>query len=288
MMRVAAIVVACALAVAPARASAEEPAAPAQDPAFAKAEELHLDAEAKYRTADYEGALTSWQQAFKTLPRTPEANPYRALILYNIAASYEKLYDLRGDTEYLKQARINLTEFESQIDETYAGSPEEGEAERANVKAKIAHIDELLAAAPQKQPDPVPKPKPDPPQVEPKPTPIDDAPPPKDRSARGFTIGGAVLLGLGVAAGAGMGAAMAVGARANRLHGIADDNLEAREARFDRGRAANAGAIAAGVIGLACIATGIALIAVGAKRRSSRTAAIGRGIVGLVGGRPWF
>lgn len=298
MTRITALTVAVALAWTPTaahgRGMASEPAdpasasepPPAEDP-LARAKELHRDADTAYNTADYEGAIEAWKKAFKALPNTAEANPYRSLIQYNIAAAYEKLFKLRGDVEYLKQARDLLERFEASIDETYAAAPEAGEQERAQVKEKLAKIERMITEA-QSKPQPDGPVQPDkPPQGGSTTKTPDDGP--KNTAGRGLLIGGGVALGLGVAAGAGMAAAMVVGSRANDLGGLADDALGKRETQFDRGRRANTGAIVAGVLGLALLATGAALVGVGAKRRArgvALTPSFGRGFAGAsLGGR---
>lgn len=288
MMRVVSLVVACTMWAAPVPAFAEEPAAaPVDDLAQAKA--LHAEAQAKFRTADYEGALKAWQAAYAAVPDTPDANGIRALIVYNTGVCYQKLYELRDDVEYLKQAKINFEDYASKIDETYADDPEKRESERTNVEAQLAKVDEALAAAAKKPEPKEPEPKqPEPKKPEPTP-PVVDTPP--RQPGRGLMIGGGVAIGLGILAGAGMTAALVVGKRANDIGDLDDYDYSGRKSTFDRGRAANAGAVAAGIVGIVCVATGIALITIGAKRRNARTAAlpkIGHGIASVLSGRPLF
>jgi hypothetical protein len=293
--------IALALAPAPAFAApATEPAAapPATEPAAApvdpinEAKAWHLEADAKYNTADYEGAITSWQKAFAALPRTAEANTYRSLILYNIAAAREKLFALRGDVEQLKQAKILLEQFEASIDETYAAAPEQGEAERARVQEKLAAIDAQIA---QSEAEPAPEPEPAPTET---PTtnapvtnpPTTDAPATRSKTPpRTYFIAGGVLAGLGVAAGAGMVAALVVGRRANDIEGLDDRDFAGRETQFNRGRRANIAAFATGALSGVLLAAGVAMLVVGAKRRPARTSlspVVGRGLAGFaVGGR---
>ncbi len=289
--RMTSIVLVGAVSLAPARAAAfapvdEAPVNPAPvDDALAAAKAWHLEADAKYNTADYEGAITAWEKAFAALPRTQDANTYRSLIYYNIAAAREKLFALRGDVEHLKQAKILLKQFEDSIDETYSGAPEQGEQERARVQEKLARIDELIAeaatqAAPQTPPEPGPSPDPGPDRAGPA-----DVPPPVEDSSRGLLIAGGVMAGLGVIAGAGMTAALLVGRKANDIDGIAEQELAKRKAIFDRGRRANAGAIAGGVLGTVLVAAGVALLVVGAKRKARGTAMaplVGRSVAGVV------
>lgn len=285
-MRALALALALSFGPQPVVAASVEPPAAAEDE-LAEAKRLHNEAEAKYSTADYDGAVAAWQASFAALPRNPEANPYRSVIQYNIAAAYEKLYELRKDVEYLKKARMNLERFEASIDEIYAGAAEDGEQERANVKAKLAHIEGLLAKA-ETEPPP-PKPSVDgPPPTDPKPTPPRSDGPPRARDGRGLVIGGGMAIGLGLIAGAGMTAALVVGKSANDIGGVAEDDLAERKEVFDRGRSANAAAIATGVIAAACVATGIALVVVGSKRKTSRTAKLGHALASVLAGRPLF
>lgn len=285
--RTISIVLASALSFAPthvvAAAPAAEPAVPAD--ALAEAKAWHLEADAKYNTADYDGAITAWEKAFAALPRTQDANTYRSLIYYNIAAAREKLFALRGDVEHLKQAKILLQQFEASIDETYSGAPEQGEEERARVQEKLVRIEGLIAEATAEDPPATP-PEPGPP-VDPEPvrTPPTDVTQPGGDSGRSLLIAGGVLAGLGVLAGAGMTAALLIGRKANDIDGIEEQELAKRKAIFDRGRRANAGAIAGGVLGTVLVAAGVALLVVGAKRKARATAMaplVGRSVAGVV------
>jgi hypothetical protein len=265
-----------------ARAPAAEPAPGEADP-LEVAKQRHLAAATKYDTADYAGAIEAWQDAYDQLPRTADANPYRALILFNIAAAREKLFELRGDVAELKAAKILLEKFDGAIDEIYADAPEEGAAEREHVREKIARIDARIAEA-SKPPEPAPEPQP----AASEPTPVApadaDTPPRRATPGRGLIIGGAVALGLGVAAGAGLIASALVGRKSNSLGGLADTDLVGRQERFDRGRSANAGAIASAAIGVVALATGVALVVVGSKRRARSVAwqpLLERGTAGL-------
>ncbi len=297
MRRTAALAIAVTLASGPsaahARAPATEPAAaateeppsetpPADEDPLAPAKDLHRKADTAYNTADYDVAIARWKEAYAALPKGVEANPYRSLIQYNIAAAYEKQFELYDDVTYLKKAQQLLRGFEASIDETYAAAPEAGEKERALVKEKLAAIEAKIEAAKSKPPPTKPEPgKPGP--TEPK----DEGP--ANTAGRGLMIGGGVALGLGVAAGGGMAAALVVGSRANDIGELADDALGKREAQFDRGRRANTGAIVAGVLGLVLVATGAALVALGAKRRAKAVAVapvFGGGFAGAsLGGR---
>jgi hypothetical protein len=260
-----------ALALAPGPVRAEEPGT---DP-LAEAKAAHARAQAEYETAAYDRAIESWTAAYAALPDSPESATYRPLILYNIARAREKLFSLRGDVTHLKQARALLEKFEAAIPEVYADDPAEGEAEREKVRAKIAELDAKIAEAEGDRAteptaaatEPVAAP-PSTPEVEPQ-SRRDRA----DPRARPLIAVGAVLVALGVAGFGGMGGALAVGEQANDIDDLAPDDLAGRESRFDRGRRANAAAIAMGVVSPLLLGAGVALLVVGAKRKG-RAAAI--------------
>jgi tetratricopeptide (TPR) repeat protein len=242
------------------------PATEEPDAALAAAKAAHEEADAKYNTADYQGAIDAWQRAYAALPRTPESNTYRTLINYNIAAAYEKLFDLDGKVSHLKQAKVLLEKFEESIAEIYADAPADGEAERAQVQEKLRRIEKRIAEAEGRTSGAATEP-------EPKPEPVPDEPGPREKKpGRGLIIGGGVLVGLGVGALAGMVPALVIGERENDIADLDPNDYEERGAQFEGGRRANRGAIAAGVLAGVFVGAGIALIVVGAKRRSAKTA----------------
>jgi hypothetical protein len=272
-MRASAVapILALALAGAPARAAALYAFAPpdGEDP-LAAAKAAHARAQAEYETAAYDRAIESWTQAYAALPDTADSATYRPLILYNIARAREKLFEIRGDVSHLRQALDLLVKFEAAIPEVYADEPAEGEAERTRVRERIADLEQKIekaerGAVPATSPEPQPEPQP----AEPRPQPQPDAP---SSSTRPLIAVGSVLLVLGVAGFAGMGAGLAVGERANDIDDLPDDALAEREDRFDRGRRANAAAIALGVISPLLLGAGVALVVVGAKRKSKTSA----------------
>jgi hypothetical protein len=251
-----------------AQPAASEPPPASEEPedALAAAKAAHEEADAKYNTADYEGAIDAWQRAYAALPRTPESNTYRTLINYNIAAAYEKLFDLDGKVFHLKQAKVLLDKFEESIAEIYADAPADGEAERVQVQEKLRRIEQRIAEAEGRTGAAT---------TEPKPQPVVRADEPRPRAknpGRGMIIGGGVLVGLGAGALAGMIPALVIGERENDIDDLAPDEFVERGERFDDGRRANRGAIAAGVLAGVFVGAGIALIVVGAKRRAAKTA----------------
>lgn len=280
--RLLAALIACSLVGSPRTIVAQPAPPPAEAPDdLAEAKKAYFEGRALYDTADYQGAIKAWTHAVELLPDTPENHEYLLGILFNIASAHEKVFELDGDVIHLKQAKMLLERFEASIPEIYDEESEKaaGEAERAQLKERLAKLDERIAEAtaqsapkPEPEPEPMVKPGPDqPPKREPNP-------------GRGLVIGGSVALGLGVGAFAGMGAALGIANAANDISDIDDADYEARGDQFDKGRAADKGAVAAAVIGGLLVGAGIALLVVGLKRRNTRTAvapAIGPRMTGL-------
>jgi hypothetical protein len=265
-------------------AAAPEPAttsapADAADPMEA-AKKAHAAGQNAFDTADYETAITHWTAALDALPRDdPKSATYRSLILYNVAAAREKLFELHGDVAQLKAARILMQRFEATIDELYGEDPQTAASERARVREKLAALEAAIAdAEPKPQPTTPPEPR-----VDPKTTPDADAHP-DDASAtagRGMLIGGGVLVGLGVGALAGLGATLAISENANDISGLDPDDFDAREQQFARGAQANAAAVAMGVLAPLLLGGGVAMLVIGSKQRRAAKANLSLGPRGL-------
>ena len=272
--RIVAISVACALWPSPSlRAAAPSATVDAPPPVeadpLAAAKEKHAEGQAEFDAANYTGAVEAWTAALKALPSKDERSAtYRPLILYNIAAAREKLFEIHRDVSQLRQAKILLERFDASIDEVYGHDPAAAEAERTRVREKIAALDARIAEAEGKtEPatDPQTTTDPDPTTDPVTPTKTDE--PATDRGARGMMIGGGVMLGLGVVAIGGLAASAVISERANDISDIPDDDAEARADQFAKGQRANNAAIAMGVLSPLLLAGGVALMVVGAKRK---------------------
>ncbi len=253
------------------------PAGAAVDP-LAAAKSEHAHGQALFDTADYAGAITAWTKALEALPpKEPKSATYRPLILYNVAAAREKLFELRGDVTELRQAKILLERFDASIDEIYGHDPVTAEAERSRVREKIAALDARIAATLTPDEPAVVEPVAEP-QGEPTLEPIPTKPVPRsDRGpappSRGLMIGGGVMVGLGAGALAGLVATLVIGKQANDISGLEDNDMQGREDQFARGGRANAAAIAMGIVAPLLLGAGVALLVVGSKRRSARVSA---------------
>ena len=247
-------------------------AARAADP-LAEAQDRYERGAAKFETADYEGAIALWTDAYSMVPATPENTEIKVLLLYNLATAREKAFEVDGKVSHLRQALILLDGFASSVTALY-GEGEEGKAEAARVAERRAAILARIEAAegrPGEGPGEGPA-GPDPAEVE-------------ARRGRTLTIAGAALLGAGGLALGLMGAGLGMGAAANDVSGLDPDDVSGRRDQFERGRLGNTLAIAGGAAAGPLVIVGAALLGVGMKksRRAQAAAApaLGRGFVGV-------
>lgn len=277
--------VACALWPSPSLRAAE-PAPPAEADPLAAAKEKHAEGQAEFDAADYDGAVEAWTAALKALPSRDERSAtYRPLILYNIAAAREKLFELHRDVTQLRQAKILLERFDASIDEVYGHDPGAAEAERTRVREKIAALDARIADAEADTTPPDPEPKPS----EPTPTTSDVTPtqtdaPAKDGGGKGLMIGGGVMLGLGAVAIGGLAASAVISENANDISDLDENDTEGRADRFAKGERANNAAIAMSVLAPLLVAGGVALLVVGAKRNKQRRVSFAPSVGGRFAG----
>lgn len=232
--------------------------------ANAEAETMFRRGQAKYETADYNGAIELWTEAYSLVDSTPETASIKALLLYNLAQAHVKAYELDEDVVHLKQAQQLLQSFRNNLELLYEDKAQLDD-ETKKVDERLAEIEQMLAAAkPAPEPEDQEEPRPDeppPPEIEPEPEGPTDT-----RPGKPLIITGGVLLGLGVGAGVVAIAGAVLGSGANDIADLDPSDVDAREQRFATGRTGNTlaivGAVGAGVL----LPIGAALIGVGAKR----------------------
>jgi hypothetical protein len=216
----------------------------------------------KYETADYDGAIELWTEAYGLVESTPETAAIKALLIFNLAQAHVKAFELHEDTLHLKKARALLDSYRASLELLYADEAARAD-ESAKVDATLADIAAKLDAAErdQAEAEPTPGPTAPPPQV--------DAPPSNPSPGNPLLFAGVGVTVLGVAmGGVGLGLGAAWAASANDVSGLEPSDLDAREQQFTRGRRANSLMIAGGVIAGVLIPTGVALLAIGAKRNA--------------------
>ena len=242
-------------------------AAPAASSPNAEAEAMFRKGQAKYETADYNGAIDLWTEAYALVDSTPETASIKALLLYNLAQAHVKAYELDEDDIHLKQAQQLLQSFRNNLSLLYEDKAQLDE-ETKKVDERLAEIEKMLADA--KPPEDEPEDEPPPPHVEPDPEPKPQADEGrKQRTGKSIMIEGGAFLGAGVVFGAIAIVGAVMGSGANDISDLADDDFAGREKRFATGRTGNilliVGSVGAGVT----IPIGAALIGVGAKKRKA-------------------
>ncbi|MFV8749843.1 hypothetical protein ACNOYE_04780 [Nannocystaceae bacterium ST9] len=241
--------------------AAPPPEQPVEESDTAKAESIFRNGQTKYETADYVGAIELWTEAYGLVESTPENAAIKALLIFNLAQAHVKAFELDEDAIHLKQARALLDSYRSSLDMLYTDEAARAD-EQAKIDEKLAEIATKLEAAEAAEAEPEPEP-------EPKPEPV--APPPTTRPNPGnpLLFAGVGIAVLGVATG---GVAITLGGvmgnNANDISGLDPDDLASREEQFARGARGNALLITGAVIAGVLVPTGIALIAVGARRNA--------------------
>lgn len=238
--------------------------AAAPESSNAEAEAMFRKGQAKYETADYNGAIDLWTEAYALVESTPETASIKALLLYNLAQAHVKAYELDEDPIHLKQAQQLLQSFRANLSLLYEDKAQLDE-ETTKVDEKLAEIDALLSASKPPQDEPPGDDEPPPPEVQPEPEPQPEGGR-KQRTGKSLMIEGGVFLGGGVAFGALAIVGAVMGSGANDISDLDPSDLAGRENRFDTGRTGNilliVGSVGAGLM----IPIGAALIGVGAKK----------------------
>ncbi len=264
-------------APAPALAAPEAEVQPTGSDSRAEAEAIFRRGQAKYETADYNGAIELWTEAYALVDPVPENAAIKALLIYNLAQAHIKAYEFDNDAIHLKQAQQLLGSYQDNLELLY-DEPATRDEERNKAEAKIAEVEAKIAAHEQAAAAAEAKAR----AEAPPPVVITTPSEPIDRDlnpGRPLVLAGGVVTGLGAVTGLVglLGGLLAAGA--NDISDVDRDDLQEREDRFAVGRAGNAmvfvGTIGAGVL----LPTGIALIVVGAKRNKQarqRSAAIPR------------
>ncbi|MGH1346614.1 MAG: tetratricopeptide repeat protein [Nannocystales bacterium] len=226
-------------APADAPAGTAPPEAPKEDPKLEQAMVSYDLGKKAYNAARYEDALEHFQEA-----ATRYASPD---FQYNIGLCYERL----GKREEAVRAF-----------RTYLRAKPEAK-DRANVEDRIFTLKKEIEEA-ENQP---------PPEVAPEPEPEPD-PPEELPNGKGLILAGAVLTGVGgvVALGGGLGFGLAARNRSLSVEDVASgnpDDLTFAEAQTldDEGRRFETLQIVMAATGAAVAVTGVALLAVGLKRK---------------------
>lgn len=240
--------------------------APPTDPAIVEAQQLYLEGQGHFETADYLMALSYWKEAYGRLTADPSTQEIRNTLVYNISEAQIKAYEINRNPTHLRKAKLLLEDYLAKHQELY-GDSEQAVLERTQGRERLEEVKDLLAKAEAagEKASPIPDPREDGPiadTVEPD-QPQDPALTPKqrrraqiendpelkklDKKHSAYIIAGSVTLGVGVISGG---------------------------AAFGGYAATPIGAIFLGTIGVAGIVTGATLLGVGVKRRKKLRAPV--------------
>jgi tetratricopeptide (TPR) repeat protein len=265
------------LALALALAPLELRAAPPSDDAASAAQSAYEKGVAAYDTSDYEAAVELFRTAFESA-RKIEDEQVRSFVIaalwFNLARAQSKAYDIDRDSKRLRQAQDLIGKYLAlNLD---AAERTDAEAIQAEIERKLAGGGSEGGTGGTGTPPPDPQPTDgggegggldtsDPGSATDKPEPRAT----ERRPGRGLILGGAVLAGVGVAAGAGL-----VGAGAG-MAGKARDEFQAapdaagRDDATAKGATANALGVTGMVAGGVLLVGGVALIVVGVRKNKS-------------------
>jgi hypothetical protein len=117
----------------------------ADDPFFAAVRALFAEAQRAYEFADYDLAITKFQEAYSKVRERESAETAGVLsnVLFNIAVVYEKSFELHPEVERLRKARIFYQQYDERMAAQVEGWAEN--AERAELLARIGALEARIA-----------------------------------------------------------------------------------------------------------------------------------------------
>lgn len=232
-----------------------------------KVRALSQEAQTRFETADYEGAIELWTQAYAALPEETRYGPQRSALAYQIAQACVEAYSIDPKLTYLRKAERL---FESYLPLVGAG---DGET-RAEVQETLDDLRRRIAEAEAQEREREreaagreAEPREDEQRAAEERARAEE----RDRGSaarrRALTISGGVVLGVGAVGLAVMGYGLAAGAGVDRRGEAAKAAGETDPAVYDallrEGTRANVVALVSGVIGGVVAVTGAGLLAKG-------------------------
>ncbi|MEZ4382209.1 MAG: hypothetical protein R3A79_12735 [Nannocystaceae bacterium] len=238
------------------------------EPDLAKIGELAQEAQTRFETADYAGAIDLWTKAYAALPEEPAYAQQRSVLVYQIAQASVEAYSLDPQILYLRKAERLLTSYLETIDasdgETIAAVEGQLAELRGKIEAASAEDPEAAAGEPEVEPEEVDGGAPG------ASGPTDAADDP--RAGRALMISGGALLGLGAASlgvmTAGLVWGLRVDARGDGAKAAGETDPAVYTGLLEDGTAANRLALGAGIAGAVLVVVGGGLLGVGAVKRS--------------------
>lgn len=257
---------------------------PAKVAALEQVRRLAQEAQTRFETADFAGAIELWTQAYAALPEDPEHGPQRSALAYQIAQACVEAYSIDPKLSYLRKATRLFESYLPMIDpqdrETAAEVGKtlddlrrriaEAEAEEARKREAEEAAQREAEAAAQLEAEEARRREAEAARRREEAARPADAPQ-APRPRRTLAIAGGVTLGLGALGLGLMAYGLAAGAGVDRRGDAARAAGEGpavfRELLAE-GTRANQIAVGAGVVGGVLVVAGAALLGVGLARRS--------------------
>lgn len=155
-MRGVAVVVGLSLVGAPvhaarapvlARVAPAKAAKPAKDDPLAKVSALAQQAQTRFETADYSGAIDLWTQAYATLPDEPAYAAQRSVLAYQIAQACVEAYAIDPNLVYLRKAERLFDSYRETIDPADKETAEDVQKTLDELREKIREAEARAAAS---------------------------------------------------------------------------------------------------------------------------------------------
>ena len=259
-----------------ASASAQEPSSDRE-----RAKRLYQEGKVAFDLANFDEAIEKFEQAYALMSAASDADTYKvlSLIVRNLSLAHRKAFELTEQEINLQKALILLKRYESQlgdIEATETFPQEDIDAQIRDAAEAIAELEAQIAgleAGRQEPEEPPPSPAEEDgagaAEVDPAASAVEAAP---GKPAKPMFIAGGAMLGLG-AAGAAVGITGALMGR-TATDGVFDAAPEEeRQNLINKGTTGNALAFVGIGVGSVGLITGVALIAVGVKRKRAGGAA---------------
>lgn len=135
---------------APVHAAVRAPAKaakPKADDPLARAGELAQEAQTRFETADYSGAIDLWTQAYAALPDEPAYAGQRSVLAYQIAQACVEAYAIDPDLVYLRKAERLFQSYRETIDPADKETAEDVQKTLDDLRSKIAEAEARAAAS---------------------------------------------------------------------------------------------------------------------------------------------
>ena len=238
-----------------------------------RARSLYNEGKVAFDLANFDEAIEKFEQAYALMSAANDSDTYKvlSLIVRNLSLAHRKAFELKQQEINLQKALILLKRYQSQlgdIEPTEDFLQEEIDTQLADAAEAIAELEAQIASL-EPEPEPEPGPSQDSPQDPTQDGVIESVEPAAPgKPAKPMFIAGGAMLGIG-AAGAAVGITGAMMGRSatNDAADSAPSPDAERQDLISKGNTGNMLAFIGIGVGSAGVIAGVALIAVGVKRK---------------------